>query len=245
MSVRRLHLRPIFALCAAAAFGLGCGGASGRSDQTAVALRARHAAGREVLGTTDRTFATAAGERVTLTRAVVTVSSVELFPCQSAAARLWRWLSPVGIAWAHGVGTERRLAAPNLHDVLAPDADVAELGTVHPFAGSYCWARVALAPADADTPGAGAAGLVGTTLLLEGTLSAADGTNVRPFTLRTATTKGVDVTAFPALPLGNDDQARRTFVLTYGGWLDGVDPLAAGAADQVLDRVVAAISAEE
>lgn len=227
-------------LCAGAACG-----ASGRSDRTAVVLRARHAAGREVAGTAGRTFTTAAGERATLTRAVVTVSSVELFPCQTVAERIWRWVGPVGIARAHGVGTERRLAAPNLHDVLAPDANVAELGRVHPYAGRYCWARVTLAPADEDTPGAAAAGLVGTTVLLEGTLSAADGGSARPFVLRTATTQGVDVTVFPVLALGADDEAGRTFVLTYGGWLDGVDPLAAGAAEAVLDRVVAAIAAEE
>jgi hypothetical protein len=229
--------------CAVAAITAACG-ASGRSDQTSVLLRARHTAGRAVSGTAERSFTTAGGERVTLTRAIVTLSSVELFPCQSTAARLWRWVSPVGIARAHGVGTERRLAAPNLHDLLAPDADVAELGRVSPYAGSYCWARVTLAPADADTPGATDAGLVGASLVLEGTLSAADGTNPRPFALRTATTRGVDVTSFPVLALGKDDQTRRTFVLTYGGWLDGIDPLAAGAADQVLDQVVAAIGAE-
>jgi hypothetical protein len=223
--------------------GIACG-ASGRSDETAVTLRARHAAGRAVSGVTDRTFATQAGERVTLTRALVTVSSVELFPCRSAARRIWRELSPVGIAWAHGVGTERRLAAPAVVDLLAPDGEVAVLGQVHPYAGSYCWAHVALAPADADTPGAAAAGMVGASLVLEGTLAAADGTNPRAFALRSGTTLGADVTAFPRIELGKDDQVQRTFVLTYGGWLDGVDPLAAGAADQVLGRVVAAIGAE-
>lgn len=231
-------------LCAGSALVNVACGASGRSDQTAVALRARHDAGRAVTGTVDRSFTTSDGSRVTLTRAVVTVSSVELFPCQTVAGSLLRWASPVGIARAHGVGTERKLAAPSLHDILAPDADVRELGTVHPFAGRYCWARVTVAPADDDTPGAAAAGLVGASLVLEGTLTAADGTSPRPFALRTATTKGVDVTAFPVLELGKDAVAGRTLVLTYGGWLDGVDPLASGAAERVLDLVVAAIAAE-
>jgi hypothetical protein len=241
--------RPLRAALAALAFAATVASAacdaSGRSDQTAVTLRARHAAGRAVSGTASRTFTTTAGEQVTLTRAVVTVSSVELFPCQSVAGRLWRWMSPVRIAWAHGVGTERRLAAPSLHDVLAPDGDAAELGQVHPFAGRYCWARVTVAPADADTPGAAAAGLVGASLVVEGTVAAADGSSPRPFSLRSGTTKGVDVTAFPALDLAKDAVARRTFVLTYGGWLDGVDPLASGAAEQVLAHLVEAIGAEE
>jgi hypothetical protein len=231
---------------ALAALGTLACGASGRSDETAVTLRARHAAGRAVSGAADRTFATLAGDRVTLTRALVTVSSVELFPCPSAARRIWRELSPVGTAWAHGTGTDRRLAAPNLVDVLAPDAEVAVLGQLHPYAGSYCWAHVVLSPADADTPGATAAGMVGASLVLEGTLSAADGTNPRPFALRSVATLGADVTApaFPRIDLGKNDQAQRTLVLTYGGWLDGVDPLAGGAADQVLGLAVAAIAAE-
>jgi hypothetical protein len=244
MSILRRTGAIVALISGATALAAACG-SSGRSDQTTVVLQARHAPGREVAGAGAPTFATASGERVTLTRAIVTLSSVELFPCQGAAAQLWRWMSPVGIARAHGVGTERRLAAPILHDILAPEAELAELGKVHPYAGRYCWARVTLAPADADTPGAADAGMIGASLSLEGTLSAPDGTNPRPFALRSATTRGVDVTAFPVLELGKDAVARRTFVLTYGGWLDGVDPQAAGAADQALDRVVAAIGAEE
>ncbi|MFY0522529.1 hypothetical protein ACN28I_04735 [Archangium gephyra] len=186
-----------------------------------------------------RQFTNSQGDRITLDRAHITLSSVEIIPCQTSSA--WRWLrrlSPIGTAEAHEANTPRRLGTPHVSGLERPDGEPWALGTLQPPPGSYCRARLVFAPADADaeglTPGVD---MEGRTLLLEGRVLPASGGPERPFRLESASLTNAEVW-LEGLSLTPDAlEASRTLHLAYDRWLDGVDPASPGAAEQVLRNV--------
>lgn len=186
-----------------------------------------------------RTFLNGQGDRITLTRAYVTLESVELRQCPRTSAWGWlRALSPIGTAEAHTVSNPLRLGAPHVGGLALAEASALELGTLQPPAGSYCTAALVFGPADSDAEGLPSdVDMKGKTLLLEGELVPADGGPARPFRLESNGAAIVNVT-YEALTLSADSpEASRVITLAYDRWLDGVDLASAEAAQLTLENV--------
>ncbi|WP_241758942.1 hypothetical protein [Pyxidicoccus parkwayensis] len=176
-----------------------------------------------------RTLVNAQGTRAAFSRALVTLGSVELLPCEEAGwLRLLRELSPVSTAWAHSSSSPRRLGTPHVIGLDGADGDVTELGVLHPPPGRYCRARLTFEPADEDAQGLDSAvdsaepmDMVGSSLHVRGTLSPADG-EARTFDATSAGHSSVDV-LLDSLTL-SEEQPRATliFTLAWDTWLDGV-----------------------
>lgn len=221
---------------------LALGACGSREEGTQLHLRLAFQPTREISAAgTVRQFTTAQGDRITLSRASLTLHSVEIFPCETSAWRWLRRLSPIGTAEAHEAGSPRRLGVPHVRGLEQPDGEGLELGTLHPPPGSYCRARLVFAPADADAEGlSDQADMEGRTLRLEGEWFPAGGGSARPFVLETNSLANAEV-ALEGLSLTPDAlEARRTILLAYDRWLDGVDPTSEAAAEQVLRNVTRA-----
>jgi len=193
-----------------------------------------------------RTFLNGQGDRITFTRAYVTLQSVEVRPCPRTGSA-WRWLralSPIGTAEAHTVTHPTRLGTPHVSGLAQAEGAARELGTLHPPPGSYCQAFLVFGPADADAEGLPSeVNMVGQTLLLEGERLPADGGPAQPFRLES---NGMINMAVPleGLTLTADaPEASRVFALAYDRWLDGVDLAASDAAQQALENVASTAKA--
>jgi hypothetical protein len=189
---------------------------------------------------TARTFLNGQGDRVTFTRAYVTLESVELRQCPRTS-RAWRWLralSPIGTAEAHTVTNPLRLGTPHVSGLAQAEAAALELGTLQPPAGSYCRAFLVFAPADADAEGLPSdVDMKGKTLLLEGELVPAAGGAARSFRLESSGLVNVDL-ALDGLTLSADaPEASRVITLAYDRWVDDIDLASAEAAQRVLENV--------
>ncbi|QRO02089.1 hypothetical protein JRI60_25295 [Archangium violaceum] len=229
----KLHLSPALLLLALCACGSREEGIQLHLD---LALRP---SGTAVSENATRSFTNDRGERITLTRAYVTLSSVEIFPCPTTSA--WRWLrllSPIGTAEAHETSSPRKLGVPHVSGLERPDGEALALGTLQPPPGSYCRARLVFSPADADAEGLPTgASMEGKTLLLEGEVLPTGGGAARPFRLETNGLANAEV-SLEGLSLTQDaPEASRTVQLAYDKWLDGVDPTSAGATEQVLKNL--------
>ena len=221
------------------------GGCGEREEGVQLHLRLDLRPEREAsTASTARQFTTPQGARITLNRAAFTLSSVEIFPCETSSAWRWpRWLSLVATAEAHELGSPRLLGVPHVSGLELPDGQALELGTLHPPPGSYCRARLIFAPADEDAEGLSTQqDMEGRTLLLEGESAPASGQPARPFHLETPTLINAEV-RLEGLSLTPDAlEASRTIHLAYDRWLDGVDPTSEGAAEQVLRNVAASVT---
>lgn len=232
----------------ALAFALGATACGGGAPRAALDVDLTHRAGLAV--TTDaggRHFTDAGGRAVTLTRGWVVVTGVEIFLCPTVGERLWRLLRPVGVAWAHGVGSERKLAVPHASGLDRADGAPLPLGTLSPPPARYCRVRVTLGPADADAvglpPAAAGVALVGKSLWLEGTVAPAGGGDPVPFQLTSAAESFVDLDE-GGIDLAEGARATRRLAAGYGAWLDGLDPSAAGAGDALLRRIADGLALE-
>ncbi|HEX8703837.1 MAG TPA: hypothetical protein VF815_33710 [Myxococcaceae bacterium] len=188
-----------------------------------------------------RHFTTDRGEFVHLSRAYLTLSSVEFLPCPASSAWRWLWrLSPVGTAHAHSESNPRRLGTPHVSSLERSDGEPLELGTLHPPPAAYCRARLVFGPADEDAEGEPLqVGMAGKTLLLEGTVSPAEGEPAQPFTLQSSSVITVEL-PLEALQLSEaSPESRQLVTLAYDRWLDGLSPQVPGAADQALRNVAA------
>jgi len=195
---------------------------------------------------TARQFVNDRGDSITLTRARVTLSSVELFPCPTSGAWKWlRMLSPVGTAYAHSASSPQRLGTPHVNGLELADGEPVTLGTLHPAPGRYCRAHLVFAPADADAEGLGLHGdMEGRTLMLEGEWTPAAGGAPRRFHVESAGLFNADV-ALDGVVLSEESlEASRTLHLTYDQWLDGVDLASPEASEQVLRNVARAVTIE-
>lgn len=191
-----------------------------------------------------RQFTNDRGDRITLSRGYLTVSSVELIPCPTSSA--WRWLrqlSPVGTAHAHSESNPRRLGTPHVVSLERPDGEALALGTLHPPPGSYCRAHLILGPADADAEGAPTlVGMEGKTLRLEGSFAPASGGPTQPFTLESTAVLNADV-PLEALSLSPETpESHQLLTLAYDQWLDALSPLEPGAAAQALRNAAASVT---
>ncbi|MDY7225455.1 hypothetical protein [Hyalangium rubrum] len=191
-----------------------------------------------------RQFTNDRGEHITLSRAYLTVSSVEIIPCPTLSA--WRWLrqlSPVGTAHAHSESHPRRLGTPHVISLERPDGEALALGTLHPPPAAYCRARLVLGPADADAEGEPIQlGMEGKTLRLEGTVVPASGGPAQAFTLESAAVANAEV-PLEALSLTQEaPEAHQLLTLAYDRWLDGVSPLDPEAATQAVRNAAASVT---
>lgn len=191
-----------------------------------------------------RTFFTVQGHRITLTRAYVTVQSVDIRPCPRTT-RAWRWLralSPIGTAEAHTATNPMRLGTPHVSGLAGAEAALA-LGTLQPPPGSYCTVFPTFAPADSDAEGLPSdVNMTGQTLLLEGEVVLASGGAARPFRLVSSGSVNVNL-ALEGLTLTEEaPEASRAIVLAYDRWFDGVDLTSPEAAQRVLENVAGTAS---
>jgi hypothetical protein len=198
-----------------------------------------HPAGPVLAEGGSRTFTTDRGERILLTRAHVTLNSVEISPCPEAAA--WRWLralSPIGTAYAHSESNPRKLGTPHVSSLEQPDGAALELGTLRPPPGRYCRVHLTFGPADEDAQGLPANGAMeGRTLLLEGEVLSTSGEGSHPFRLESS---GISNAELPldALTLSAEElESEQLITLAYDHWLDGISPLASDAAAQALSNL--------
>ncbi|MCK8503845.1 hypothetical protein [Myxococcus fulvus] len=176
-----------------------------------------------------RTLVTDEGARATLSGALVTLGSVELFRCEETGLRQWlRALSPVGTAWAHSTTNALRLGTPHVVSLGESDGAVVALGVLHPPPGRYCRARLTFEPADSDAEGLGAAlqgarpvDMLGLSLHVRGTLE--DG-EARDFEFETRGRSSVDVVLDGVELSEASPRAERVFTLAWDSWLDGVGP---------------------
>jgi hypothetical protein len=186
---------------------------------------------------TSRTFINRRGERIVLTRAYVTLSSVEIFPCPTAA-RWWRQLSLVGTAHAHSLSNSRRLGVPHVESLERADGAVRELGILQPPPGDYCRVRLAFGPADVDAEDLPEGGLMeGRTLLMEGLVTSTPQAQPRSFRLESAAFADVELPLEGQSLTEENPEARLLFTLVYDQWLDAVEWESAAAAEQVLSGV--------
>lgn len=217
----------------------GCGS---REEGLRLHLGLAYRAEREVqVEAASRHFINDRGDRITLSRAYLTVNSVEIIACPTQSA--WRWLrqlSPVGTAYAHTESNPKRLGTPYVSSLERPDGDPLELGTLHPPPAEYCRVHVVLGPADADAVGdPSAVGMEGKTLLLEGFFTPASGGSPQPFTLESGAVANAEL-RLEALRLSEESpESHQLITLAYDRWLDGLSPLAPEAAAQVLRNAAA------
>lgn len=166
---------------------------------------------------------------VTLTRATLSVVSVEIFSCPTTARRWdWSWLSPIGTAHAHVEGTPTLYGEPIL---LGLETDGG--GRLTPPPGEYCRARVAVGPADADTQGL-PSDLLGKSWILEGTHRPAGAEADVPFRLESEAFRLLDV-ALPRVALDAERRSdARTFSWNVSQWFpETFDPTPPTAGDAV------------
>jgi hypothetical protein len=182
---------------------------------------------------------TPSGDHLTLTRALVTVSSVEIFPCASATGQWLKWLSPVGSAWAHGITTPRYMGTPNVIDLTAGEGQLLSLGQLLPDMGSACRARVKYAPIDQD--GAVASGfpeMKGYSLALTGELLRAGWSSPISFSATSVRVEGVEL-ELPQVSFKAGAAVSLTFELPVSAWFADLDVTSDGGVDQVLARAAA------
>lgn len=156
--------------------------------------------------------------RASISEATLRLSSVELTPCPSTTATVWRWLSPIGTAWAHGDAPGDGplvLDVDDAIDLARPGTQA--LGTLRPPPGRYCRLVARL--------GADGGGLP--TLHVAGEALALDTSELRPLTLD-----------YDALAV-DEDAPTATLSLDFdlARALADVDPSAPGAAGETLSHL--------
>ncbi|MBN1207957.1 MAG: hypothetical protein JXB05_24045 [Myxococcaceae bacterium] len=211
-----------------------------REEGARLHLGLAHLAARsaEAEGTT-RHFTNDQGDHITLSRAHVTLSSVEISPCPASAARRWlREFAPIGTAHAHSESSPLRLGTPHVNSLDRPDGEPLALDTLRPPPGRYCRVHLIFGPADADAEGLPGDGTMeGRTLILEGAVIPAGGGDSRPFRLESAGVAHAEL-SFDGLTLSPEElESHQLITLAYDRWLDGSSPLAPDAATRALQNI--------
>jgi hypothetical protein len=161
------------------------------------------------------------GYRVSLRQAMVSLSSIEVLPCDGSAGRetaagvvrqnnanlsqlrSWFGSSVIGTAQAHEAGTPTKLSIAHIETWMLPQAgpDTQFLGEFSPPALRYCRTRLAFRRADAHTISAAEPSLLGKTIQIAGT---ADRSGIS-YAFAAETSEPFDITLASA------------FALTYAG----------------------------
>jgi hypothetical protein len=185
------------------------------------------------------------GAQVVLTRAYLCLGAVTLESCPSSMAlRILRALSPLSTAQAHTLGSPTKLGTPHVLSALSGPSDSLALGTLAPPPGKYCGLTLDFDAADSDAEGLPSdADVVDRTLWVDGTLTPPGGAP-QDFHLETEAARSVPLT-FPELALSSSVlEGSQTVTFSPEHWLDGVDPLAASAADEVLAAIASSTSVQ-
>lgn len=211
-----------------------------------------HAASSGAEGT-PVSFTTDLGFQVTLTRAFVTFSAVELERCTPPS--VWRGLKSAlySEAHAHTPSTPTRLGDPTVVDLLEARSAPVRLGTLGPPPADYCIAKVTAGPADGHASGLpDLAQLLGSSVYFEGTFVGTGQAEAQSFTLRAEGSTSARPTferGAVARPLSLTGQSTRADVLLslpFLRWFDGVDlegSPAEAQATQVLDQLTGSLAA--
>jgi hypothetical protein len=223
--VNRRRLQALLGALAAVRLLAGCSSVSEISEGVVIAIAAesprnprRDAAGSLIVNTD-------LGYVVTLTRAYLVSTSLEIFACQPIATRLWqRWV--IGRAQAHALDAPTRMGTAFVESFTGTGTadERHELGEIKPPPGRYCRAVYTASAADRDAIGMPPDSVaVGNTVYLEGTFQRQPGDQPRPFTVASSApfTVEADIAAidlFGATPTP-------TLVIRKQAdhWLDGID----------------------
>jgi len=172
------------------------------------------------------------GGTVALRHAWVTVESVEIVPCATAASWLRRWLAPLPPAHAHEEGTPTRTSAPAVVDLMASDR--VALGRLAPPADRYCSLRIVLGPPDGDAVNLPDPSVVGKTLVLD---------LQDDLRLSTAGSRSFTVALESSIDLTTARQLDLVVSVGAAGWITSIDTGSATAAEDVLARIEQGTSA--
>lgn len=200
-----------------------------------------------------RTFVTAEGDVVVITRALVSVDRVELVPCSGAAA--WRdvreALGPSVAMAQHshaGDGPEGQA----VDDLSRADLEPLLLARFAPALGSYCALRVTLAPVGSESAAAATAPeMVGRTLIIDARIQRGGVGDPQPVALEASGERTVELTLRDATgirtPLGltGVEQPELLLAMVYDTWIDTAVLAASAPSVQgqlALDRVAASLA---
>ncbi|KFE68997.1 hypothetical protein [Hyalangium minutum] len=224
----------------AALVSLSLPGCGSREEGIRLQLKLSHQAANATKATgTARNFTTDRQEQITLTRASITVNSVELIPCPESTALRWlRELSPVGTAHAHTASSPLRLGTPSVSSLERPDGEPLTLGVLRPPPGRYCRIHLVFGPADADAEGLPVDGsMKDRTFVLEGWARPQGDDALQPFRLESSGVMNVEL-PLESLALSAEQlESEQWLTLHYDQWLNGTSALASDAATQVLRNV--------
>lgn len=189
----------------------------------------------------ERGIVTDRGYGVTISRMQLVIGRLELVPCESTATarsvrlprwgEVWRALSPVSVAHAHGLDSPLAINAPQVVDLMGADRESFAYGTLRPPPDRYCALEVHVEPADADADGlVGAPDLLGRSLYLQGSFIDREASVARPIALDLTLGDRVQVPfvdeagAPIALKLSeHSSSAEVRLELSYGRLLDGIE----------------------
>lgn len=175
----------------------------------------------------NKTFFNTEGVKITLTKAYLTLWSVNLEKnCDDASFAFlkFNWLLPS--AQAHADDTPTRMGTPNVIDLLAAEETLFVLGETGPPPGDYCGVTVELLKADQDAQYLPATvNMLDRTLYLEGEYIPLGSTEAVPFTIDTgrALREARLRYAVPLTLSSSTQQATTTLSITYDRWFDGVN----------------------
>lgn len=178
-----------------------------------------------------KSFTTAGGVSITLTKAYIVVASATIETACGAsfsamATDLLDLIIPV--AHAHTTATPTSTGEPTVINLLAVDGGTISLGSVSPPAGDYCGVDIDLLAADADAANLPTdVSMVGKTLHIEGTYD--DGVNpagsIHISTGAALQNKALLLSALLAIS-GNNLNGTINVAINYDTWFDGVDMIA-------------------
>jgi hypothetical protein len=224
------------ALSAAWVFALGLSCSTGDSEGISVRVHL------EPTGDASAPLTTDTGYEVTLTRGYLVTASADLEVCAADALwlrRLERRATWVKSAHAHESGTPTHIGSPYVEALVGGGTTPVDYGVFSPPPDRYCTLRYDIGPADSDAEGLPAdPDMVGKSLYLEGTYTAADGV-AHAFTASTSATATAEL-GLSTLDLQSAGTADVLVRKSAAHWFDGID-FAAATPDDIATKVLANI----
>lgn len=227
------HLLIIISLLTACNSG---GGDNSVEEGITVTVTATHQQSADALGQTPqisagvKTFHNSEGTLITLTKAYLTLWSVQLesdcnLPDFAQRGRsLFNWLIPT--VNAHAQVSPTRLAVPNVINLLDTDLTSMTLGVIQPPPNHYCGMSVEMLKADADTQHFPTdLDMVNRTLYLEGHYLVSGASQAIPFNVDTAKSLRPKYLLLPeVLNLSSSHRTAQLGIrIIYDRWFDGLN----------------------
>jgi hypothetical protein len=206
---------------AAVLLAAGCSSVSEISQGLVIAVAAEPPTSPERDADGSLMVSTDLGYQVTLTRAYLVSTSVEIFSCQRMAARVQRWF--IGRAEAHALGAPTRLGTAFVEKLTGTAGASHELGEIRPPPDRYCRIAYTASAADRDAIGMPPDGVaVGNTVYLEGTFKR-PAEPPRPFSVSSSAPFTVEA-EIGALELFDTSSTPLLLIRKRADhWFDGVD----------------------